>query len=87
MSNEKLLGKDYMFGIELEGLKYPLTLDFMDKMNKEVCELLFGAGSDRLIKLHSFRKGGASSYYAAKISDFDVKLINESVGISLHYMN
>ena len=59
----------------------------MDKLNTEVCLILFGEGSDRLVKSHSYRKGGASSYCAARIDSFDVKLIGRwSVGTLDFYL-
>ena len=75
MSNERLVAADFLFGIEVDGVKYPLTIKFMDNLNREVCIVLFGEDSDRIVKCHSYRKGGTSSLYAAEVKSFDIKLM------------
>lgn len=67
--NEKLVTADFLFGAEskLDGVKYTLTLEFMNKLNREVCILLFGEESDRVVKYLLYRKGGTPSLYTTKV--------------------
>ena len=65
-----------MFDIENDDLTYPLTLALMDKLNTDVYITIFVECNNMLVKSHSFRKVGASSYYTTEINSFDVKLID-----------
>ena len=81
MDGENLVCEDFLFGVEIDRMKIPLTWEFLDMLNLEVCKMIFGPKNDRLVKSHSLRKGGATSFHESGACDFDVRPIGRwSVG-------
>jgi len=80
--DEELFASSFLFGGIANGFCIPLSVEFTDWCDSQIASIIFGKDNKNAIKSHSSRKGGATSYSEAGLTDQEIRILGRwSIGI------